>query len=239
MNVIYDFLRSDGSIVVNKRLVHAIGLHEAIMFSELLSKRNYFNNRGQLDHGFFFNTAENLLQDTGLSAKQQRKAIKKLEELGLVKTQIRGVPAKKWFKMIDDIRVLERVMTPPTKVGTLGTTRIAEKSQLVEQKGHGNNTNVTILKNNTNLYITLASNDSFVSFYLSCFYDYFDKGHMRVKESDLDFIDNSIDEIKESLGYTEYTEMVIEYFEQLADSNNGNILSFLTAKDRFLLSGNW
>ena len=53
MNVIYDFLRSDGSVVVNKKLIHAIGLHEAIIFSELISKYNYFEMTGIIINEFW------------------------------------------------------------------------------------------------------------------------------------------------------------------------------------------
>jgi hypothetical protein len=240
MNIIYDFLRSDGSIVVNKNLSHAIGLHEAIIFSELLSKYNYFKDKEQLDdHGYFYNTADHLRRDTTLSPKQQRKAIKQLEELGLIKTHLHGVPAKRYFKICEDIQVLSSIIKQYQQFGKKVTTSIANSAQLVEQKGHGSNTNI-ILKNNTNIYITLASDGcSYTSFYLSCFYDYYNKEHMRVKEKDLGFIETGMDEIKDAFDYCEYTEMVIEYFEQLPESNNGNILSFITARDRFLLNGEW
>lgn len=239
MNIIYDFLRSDGSVVVNKKLIHAIGLHEAILYSELLSKRSYFDSRGQLENGYFYNTAENLHKDTGLSAKQQRKAIKTLEELGLIKTHLHGVPARKFFKIVDDINLLASVMIENTQLGTLGTSRMAERLQQAEQKGNGNNTNI-ILKNNTKHTLVRVTNECvFISFYLSCFHDVYGKQHMRVKESDLDYIDEKIEEIKECLDYEEYTEMVVTYFEQLPESNNGNILSFLTAKDRYLQCYSW
>ena len=80
-STIYDLLRSDGSIVINKKLIHSIGLHEAIVFSELLSRYNYFQTKGQLQKdGSFFNTYEDLQSATSLSEKQQRKASRELEK---------------------------------------------------------------------------------------------------------------------------------------------------------------
>ena len=43
-----DLLRSDGSIVVNKKLAHAIGIDAAIMYSELISKQFYFELRWRI-----------------------------------------------------------------------------------------------------------------------------------------------------------------------------------------------
>ena len=65
-SMIYELLRSDGSIVVNKALIHAIGLNEAILYSELLSKYYYFDARGQLVNGWFYNTVNDLSISTGL-----------------------------------------------------------------------------------------------------------------------------------------------------------------------------
>lgn len=79
-----NLLRSDGSIIINKRLAHNIGLNEAIMYSELLSKYKYFAEKHELqDDGYFFNTVDNMHKDTALSDYQQRKAICNLEKLGL------------------------------------------------------------------------------------------------------------------------------------------------------------
>lgn len=85
MNPIYDLLRSDGSIVVNKNLIFAIGLNESIIYAELVSRFNYFSDRGNLaSDGYFYNTISDLQSGTGLGEKPQRAAIKNLEKLGLI-----------------------------------------------------------------------------------------------------------------------------------------------------------
>ena len=100
---IIELLRADGSIVVNKRLAKALGLHEAIIYSELLSRYCYFADRGRLDAGgYFYNTIEDLQAGTTLSRRQQDKAIGNLVKAGLVKTKLFGMPAKRHFKIIVD-----------------------------------------------------------------------------------------------------------------------------------------
>lgn len=91
-------LLSHGSfIMVNKKLIKELGLHEAIMIGELYSEYNYYKDRDQLDDDYFFSTHENITENTGLSPHQQRQACKHLEDLGIITTVLKGVPAKKYF----------------------------------------------------------------------------------------------------------------------------------------------
>lgn len=106
INQIYQLLRSDGSIIVNKNLARNIGIQEAIFFSELISKYIYFSEKGELKDGYFFNTVENLEYDTCLSDYQQRKCIQKLREIGLISTKLKGIPPKRYFKITDNIDLL-------------------------------------------------------------------------------------------------------------------------------------
>jgi hypothetical protein len=116
INTIRDLLRSDGSIVVNKNLVHILGLNAAIMYSELVSKHAYFEDRGQLtEDGFFFNTVDNMRLDTGLGEKPQATAIKTLIGLELIKVEKRGLPAKRYFKVIEDASQLETLLNVGSK----------------------------------------------------------------------------------------------------------------------------
>lgn len=230
MNPLLDMLRSDGSIVVNKKLAHAIGLHEAILFSELISKYNYFENKGQLSNGYFFNTGDNLYEDTTLSAKQQRAAIKNLEDLGLISTQIRGVPATKFFKINQNVDKLVHLLATSKKnqqLGTFGTTSKAECAQLVRQKGHGNNTKNNPNKNNKD-YITLTSDDhSFISFYLSVYASVHKENHPRVTEDNYNRIMTFINHLAEFTDYEDYTDKVIEYFETIKSKNRASMVYFM------------
>jgi predicted transcriptional regulator len=235
-NPILDFLRSDGSIVVNKKLAHSIGLHEAIIYSELISKFCYFAERGQLENGYFYNVSENLFADTTLSAKQQRSAINNLESLGLIKTQIRGVPAKKYFKIIQDMRLITNVVLEGKENQQFGkkvTTSLAEKVQQAEQKGNGNNTNI-ILKNNNKEYIVLTQDaDSFISYYLSVYYDCKEDKHPTLTTDNYDLLMDWLTEVKEYYDYDEWCDAVDEHFKRLPKSNNGSIVAFSEASFRY------
>lgn len=102
--LIINFIRADGSIVVNKNLARNIGIDCAIMYSEIVSKYLYFHERGQLtEDGYFFNTVDNLEFDTCLSSYQQREAIKKLQKYGLIKVDRRGLPAKRYLNNLDEV----------------------------------------------------------------------------------------------------------------------------------------
>ena len=146
-NSLIELLRSDGSIIINKTLAKNIGLNETIIYSELLSRYCYFNNRGELTtDGYFFNTVKDLEDGTTLNDYSQRKAIKKLEELGLIKCDKRDIPAKRYFKIIDDTQVIVKYLK---NEGSLRTSSLKFKELDIENF-EPNNTNI----NNTNKTIS-------------------------------------------------------------------------------------
>ena len=60
-------LSSSAYIVVNKILSKRVGLKASVLLADLISKENYFENRGEIKDGFFFNTSKNIERDTTLS----------------------------------------------------------------------------------------------------------------------------------------------------------------------------
>tara|TARA_R110002012_G_scaffold182124_1_gene348487 strand:- start:1000 stop:1665 length:666 start_codon:yes stop_codon:yes gene_type:complete len=95
-----NLLSSTAFLVVNKELANKIGLNEVVLLADLISKEQYFIENKQIQDGFFFNTAKNIQADTTLTSHQQRKAIKKLKELGIIETKLVGIPAKQHFKIM-------------------------------------------------------------------------------------------------------------------------------------------
>ena len=91
-------LSSSAFLVFNKELARQIGLKETVLLADLISKEEYFINNGMSD-GWFFNTEENIQQDTTLTPSQQRKCIKNLVELNIIEAKRKGVPAKRYFKI--------------------------------------------------------------------------------------------------------------------------------------------
>jgi len=146
INPLFEILRADGSIVVNKALVHAIGLHEAILFSELISRFNYFAERGQLTKdGYFFNTINDLQAATCLNAKQQRKALNKLEQLKLISTRLQGMPATRHFKINDNMAALAGYLRSGKVVMKNYKDYTIEKSPINQQLGNISQTRCAIL----------------------------------------------------------------------------------------------
>lgn len=157
-----NLLRNDGNILVNKKLAHSIGLNEAIMYSELLAKYKYFAEKKELnDDGYFFNTVVNMKKDTTLSDHQQRKAICSLERLGLIKYKTKGLPAKRFFKIIENEENIKKYLTDSSESQLLKKLKTGslDSSELDIKKLQSNNTNV----NNPNSNNTKVNVNGFSS----------------------------------------------------------------------------
>ena len=107
-----DLLRADGSIVVNKKLAKKIGLDEAIIYSELASQFNFWSIKAELvdrdckknkDGQWFFCTVEKLEEHTTIKKGRQQRTIQSLENLKLIETKKMGLPAKRYFRMTEEI----------------------------------------------------------------------------------------------------------------------------------------
>jgi len=97
-------LSSSAFLVLNKELARQIGLKEAVLLADLISKEEYFIANGMTD-GWFFNTEANIEKDTTLTPYQQRKCIKSLKKNGIIETKRKGVPAKQYFKVNEELVV--------------------------------------------------------------------------------------------------------------------------------------
>ncbi len=131
---IFELLRSQGSVIVNKALIHEIGIDAALLLAELSQKEYYFQQRGTLDEeGMFFNTNANLELDTGLKSKRLLNACKELEELGLIYTRIKGMPSKKHYKIIaTDEKIMKLVLQGKEKMAELQSKY--QKEQEIDRK---------------------------------------------------------------------------------------------------------
>jgi len=93
-------LMKDSYLVLNKAMMRYIGIHETIMLSDLLSKEKYFEDKGELDDGWFFNTQQNIEYDTTLNPYHQRKALETLSSKHkVIEIERKGLPAKLYFKI--------------------------------------------------------------------------------------------------------------------------------------------
>ena len=98
-------LSSTAFIILNKELARQVGLKEAILLADLISKEEYFISKGMTD-GWFFNTESNIEADTTLNPYHQRKCIKTLKTHQIIETKRMGIPAKQYFK-INEFQVMQ------------------------------------------------------------------------------------------------------------------------------------
>ena len=106
-------LSSTAFIVLNKDLAKQVGLKEAVLLADLISKEEYFIANG-MSNGWFFNTEANIEKDTTLTAYQQRKCIKTLKKHNIIETKRIGIPAKQHFK-INEANLLILISCEETK----------------------------------------------------------------------------------------------------------------------------
>ena len=97
-------LSSTAFIVLNKELARQVGLKEAVLLADLISKEEYFIANGMTD-GWFFNTESNIEKDTTLTPYQQRRCLKALKDKGLIEVKRKGIPAKQYFKINEQLVV--------------------------------------------------------------------------------------------------------------------------------------
>ena len=236
---IYEMLKADGSIVINKKLAHSIGLHEAILYSELLSRYFYFADRDMLtESGYFYNTIEDLKEGTTLSDKQQRRAIKNLESLGLIELRVFGLPAKRHFKIIEDLELLQKHLknSRHSQVGTKGKPCVAEETKQYAPKGSTNNTKNNTKFNNTknNNYLFLSEYSSVLSVYENYYKHYTGRQHPRLSREQLESLGCIIDYTSQKLSLSSFARIVEHHFENLPKNNDGNILAFYNSFIRYL-----
>lgn len=146
MNIL-DLLRSDGSIIVNKKLAKKIGLNEAVILSELISRFKWHQEEGNDQEGWFYCTKDTLEEQTSLNRYYQDKAIEELENLGLISKITKGIPAKRYFKINEN------------KVVSFVTGKIVKDSQTSMQESDKQESDI-VARSNKELNNTNNKKDS-------------------------------------------------------------------------------
>lgn len=132
---ILQLISTSNFITVNKDLIKELGLEEAILLGELASEYDYWNNKNEIEDGYFYSTIENIEEKTTLTAYKQRKCLENLKSKGIIDIQIRGIPAKRYIK-INEEKVIEIFNNKLLKNLTTGCKKT---SQLEVKKLNGNN----------------------------------------------------------------------------------------------------
>lgn len=110
MNAVFQLLNPANTVTVNRPLAHAIGLNEAVVYGAIVAKYYWYSERGMLDDGWFYSTAPDLAESTALSEKQQKRCVDALVKVGLIRCELRGMPAKRSFFIVEDVELLQRLI---------------------------------------------------------------------------------------------------------------------------------
>lgn len=97
MSILKQIFSQNAHWQVNKDFAKCYGLQCAVLMSDLIDKWLYFDCPE-----YFYNTAENIQEDTTLSYYEQKKAINILCENDFIETKLIGIPARLNFKINEE-----------------------------------------------------------------------------------------------------------------------------------------
>ena len=162
-------LSNDGYIILNKYVMKALGLHEAILLGELCSEYIYWYKEEKLQDGFFYSTRENIEKETTLSPFQQRQALKKLTEMGLVEILEKDMPKKTYYK-VNEEKVYKFLLetdlnfTDVKKFDDKTSNNLTSSDEKIihqeVKKLEINNNNINNNKNNNNILSNLITEET-------------------------------------------------------------------------------
>ena len=140
-------------ITLNKDLIKLVGLEEAILLGELASEYDYWEKQDALEDGYFYTTVENVQNNTTLSDYQQRKILKKLQEMDLVDVKVRGIPAKRYIKINEeqvielfDSQLLKNLISSSQKIKELDVKKLKGNNNINNKNNNKNKNKNNIVR---------------------------------------------------------------------------------------------
>lgn len=235
----HKFYQVPKELVENPCYRHALSSDAKLIYGLLLdrmslSKKNgWANENGEI---FLLYTKDHIADILGITPKTVYAAFKTLEFCGLIKQERQGLnkPNKIYIGKVGyafsiaSIPQLARIC----KICRSGCVNFTGQDITNLQSNYTdlNETNI----NKTDNIRFLKTNDNFLSFYLNQYQIKFNKNHPRITPEQEDYINSSIETLKEyGIEYDQWEESVTDYFDNLPKRNNGNILAFLKASKRF------
>jgi len=156
MNVL-KMIGSTAFLMANKEIIRLTDIETAILYSDLAGAQDYWSEKNEIQDGYFYRTQNEIELNTTLSAKVQLRCLRLLEDKGLIKTKLKGLPAKKYFCI--DNECIYRL----SQVLQKGETCIAEKDNQVNPKstnksGENVETSLDILDNQVSTKVLINNN---------------------------------------------------------------------------------
>lgn len=107
-----EVLNPTNTVSRNRLLSFAIGNSEAEIYNCLIAKHGYYNNLGKLtEGGWFYSTVKDLHLSSGYAEDEQKTAIRHLIKHGLIESELKGLPAKRYFRIIPDADKLASLLS--------------------------------------------------------------------------------------------------------------------------------
>jgi uncharacterized phage protein (TIGR02220 family) len=156
MNVL-KMIGSTAFLMANKEIIRLTDIETAILYSDLAGAQDYWSEKNEIQDGYFYRTQNEIELNTTLSAKVQLRCLRLLQDKGLIKTKLKGLPAKKYFCI--DSECMYRL----SQVLQKGETCIAEKDNQVNLKsinksGENVETSLEILDNQVSTKVLINNN---------------------------------------------------------------------------------
>ena len=93
--LVKELLLSSNYWVMNKNVVKTFGIETAFLLTNLAEAEQMMST----DDGWFYQTSDTLEELTTLSRYKQDNAIEQLENAGILEKDVRGIPAKRYFRL--------------------------------------------------------------------------------------------------------------------------------------------
>lgn len=93
--MVKELLLSSNYWVLNKNMVKTFGIETAFLLTNLAEAEQMMST----DDGWFYQTSDTLEDLTTLSRYKQDNAIEQLENAGILEKDVRGIPAKRYFRL--------------------------------------------------------------------------------------------------------------------------------------------
>lgn len=190
---VIDLIRSDNYLILNRVFIWELGLNPAILLCELANQSAHFDKDNKLEtfndeEGYFFEKISEMELRTGLSRKEQDTALKVLRDRGLIKSLVKGLPAKRYFK-IDEDKAIELFLKSKSRMSEKGKVEGRKKTEYdVEKRQAGliieENKKENKLREKTTQKIPLQKFGKFVEL-LPEDYEKFCKEHTKLVIDDL------------------------------------------------------
>ena len=119
--IVQQLLMSSNYWTLNKTVVSIFGIETALLLTVFAEAENMMADKD----GWFYQTTSTVEKITTLTRHNQDKSIKELEDTGILIKEVRGMPAKKYFKI--DYKALNDKIVENQQTSLLETSNKQEK----------------------------------------------------------------------------------------------------------------